>query len=270
MFYAIVVAFMLGLLSILPPYFGFLYSSKVIKEIKTRGWKKGLTIFLISGVGVSLVFNVIPLILVFFAIYGTTIAIYFIMEKFEVEQWNLAFLSTLLTMVLLGIIYLLNRNFFILLQKEFTNQIILTMGKIDKSVPMEEILSISKSFFDSLLTYLAVFIFLSNIFTSYIIDKENSDKWEFSYIFLLAYIAAFIAIKYFKQESIYFTNIRESIKYFYIIYGLKESFVIIRKKTKMKFFSAGIVMLIYTIQPAILFIYGSLKSFKLFNKKEED
>ena len=62
--------------------------------------------------------------------------------------------------------------------------------------------------------------------------------------------------------------------YIIIFIGFMLNFVGKKEKVKnifkMKFLSFGIVLLILSIQPAILFIYGSLKSFKLFTAKEED
>ena len=45
MLYSIIVSLLLGLLAVFPPYLGFLYTGKIIKEFKDRGIKKGLIVF---------------------------------------------------------------------------------------------------------------------------------------------------------------------------------------------------------------------------------
>ena len=270
MLYSIIVSLLLGLLAVFPPYLGFLYVGKIIKEFKDRGIKKGLIIFFLSGIGVSLVFNVIPLIAMFFSVYGVILVLYFIFEKYDIGEWNKAFMSTTISMLLLGIIYLLNRDFFLNLKTAFIEQVLITIKKVEPSVSSEEAMKMTKDIFHELLVYSSVFIFLQNILTSFTVNFKKAIKWEFSYIFLLGYIGAFVAIKLYKIDNVFVQNLMDSIKYLYILYGFKEFYLKIKNTFKMKFLSFGIVLLILSIQPAILFIYGSLKSFKLFTAKEED
>ena len=49
MLYSIIVSLLLGLLAVFPPYLGFLYTGKIIKEFKDRWIKKGLIVFFLSG-----------------------------------------------------------------------------------------------------------------------------------------------------------------------------------------------------------------------------
>ena len=252
MLYSIIVSLLLGLLAVFPPYLGFLYTGKIIKEFKDRGIKKGLIVFFLSGIGISLVFNVIPLIAMFFSIYGVILVLYLIFFFFDIGEWNKAFMSTVISMLLLGIIYLLNRDFFLNLKVVFIEQVLVTIKKVEPSISGDEALKMTKDIFNELLVYSTVFVFLHNLLTSFTINLKKTINWEFSYVFLLGYIVAFVAIK------------------IYILYGFKEFYLKIKNIFKMKFLSFGIVLLILSIQPAILFIYGSLKSFKLFTAKEED
>ena len=270
MLYSIIVSLLLGLLAVFPPYLGFLYTGKIIKEFKDRGIKKGLIVFFLSGIGISLIFNVIPLIAMFFSIYGVILVLYLIFEKYDIGEWNKAFMSTVISMLLLGIIYLLNRDFFLNLKVVFIEQVLVTIKKVEPSISGDEALKMTKDIFNELLVYSTVFVFLQNLLTSFTINLKKSINWEFSYVFLLGYIVTFVAIKIYKIDNIYVQNLMDSIKYLYILYGFKEFYLKIKNIFKMKFLSFGIVLLILSIQPAILFIYGSLRSFKLFTAKEED
>lgn len=270
MFYSIIVSLLLGLVAVFPPYLGFLYTGKLINEFKNRGVRKGLIIFFLSGIGISLVFSEIPLISIFFSVYGTIFILYLTFEKYDIGEWNKAFMSTIISILLLGIIYLLNRDFFLNLKEIFTQQILITMKKVEPSIPSEEALKMTKDIFKELLTYFTVFIFLQNLLTSFTVNLKKSINWEFSYVFLLGYIGAFIAIRFYNIDNLYVQNLMNSIKYLYILYGFKELYVKVKNTLKMKFLSFGIGLLILSIQPAILFIYGSLRSFKIFTAKEED
>lgn len=268
MIYSVVVALLLGLLSIFPPYLGFLYSGKIIKEVKNRGYIKGLIIFGISGGLISVVFNVLPLVYIFFGIYGIMILFYFLMEKTILEKWDKAFIITCISIVAIFIIYYTNLDFFKYLNDGLTKQITETMSKFDKNIPQAETLKIIEDFFNNLLSYMMIFIFFSNILTYVVIDKKNWEKWEFSYIYLIPYIVFFLLNKYGTMDKYIIYNLMESIKYIYVIYGLKEFYINLKNKSKLKFFSIGIAILIYSIQPFILFVYGALKSFKLTKKED--
>lgn len=270
MLYSIITSLFLGLLAVFPPYLGFLYSSKIIKEFKNRGILKGFIIFGISGIGIGLVFNIIPLILMFYSVYGVIIAMYFVFERYDIGEWNKAFMSMIISILCIGIVYLLNEEFFIKLKEAMTQQIILTIQKMDKNIVDKDTINITKEVFRELLAYSTVFIFLQNLFTSYVINVKNKISWDFSYVFLLVYIGTFIAIKFLKLDNIYIQNTLNAIKYLYILYGFFKFNEYMLKKSKMKFLSFGITLVIFMIQPALLFIYGSIKSFKLFTAKEED
>ena len=60
-----------------------------LKEFKDRGIKKGLIVFFLSGIGISLIFNVIPLIAMFFSIYGVILVLYLIIfVRITENLWN--------------------------------------------------------------------------------------------------------------------------------------------------------------------------------------
>lgn len=270
MLYSIIVSLFLGLLAVFPPYLGFLYTSKIIKEFKNRGLLKGLIIFILSGIGIGVIFNVIPLILSFYSVYGVIIALYFIFEKYDIGEWNKAFMSMVISALCLGIVYLLNEKFFLNLKELFAQQVVITIKKMDPNMLDKEILKMTKQVFEEFLSYSAVFIFLQNLFTTYAINFTKKISWDFSYVFLIGYISAFISIKYFEVDNVYVKNLLDTVKYLYILYGFSKFNKLINDKLNMKFLSFGITLLIITLQPALLFIYGSIKSFKLFIPKEED
>ena len=174
MLYSIIVSLLLGLLAVFPPYLGFLYTGKIIKEFKDRGIKKGLIVFFLSGIGISLVFNVIPLIAMFFSIYGVILVLYLIFEKYDIGEWNKAFMSTVISMLLLGIIYLLNRDFFLNLKVVFIEQVLVTIKKVEPSISGDEALKMTKDIFNELLVYSTAFVFLQNLLTSFTINLKKS------------------------------------------------------------------------------------------------
>lgn len=268
MIYSIVIALSLVLLSVFPPYLGFLYSGKIIEEFKKRGLFKGLIIFGISGSLISTVFSQLPLVFIYFSIYGTMILCYFIFEKTNLKKWDKAFIITIISFIFIFLIYYANQDFFKLLKESMNNSIWDAVAKLDKSMPQKEVMEILKNFYDKLLSYLMIFVFLSNVLTYVILDKKTWEKSEFSYIFLLGYIFSFLFVKYSGTENYILNNLAESIKYAYILYGLKEFFVKIKNKSKLKFFSIGVTVLLYSIQPFIFFVYGGLKSFKLTKKED--
>lgn len=268
MLYSIIVALALGLLSIFPPYVGFLYSGKIIKEFKEKGLKKGLIILGVSGSLIAIVFNILPVVLMFFGVYGTIILMYFIFQKIKLSNWDKAFITTLIATALVVLVFYGNKEFFITLKDSTVKEVLATMIKIDKTITEPMIMASIDEVLSNLLNYSVVFIFISSLLTYVVVDRQNWEKWEFSYVYLLGYIISFLLIKFGKDSTNFTRNLMEIFKTLYIIYGVKEFYVIVKNKSKLKFFSIGLTMLIYSIEPFILFVYGAIKSFKL--KKEEE
>ena len=161
--------------------------SSLFRLFKDRGIKKGLIVFFLSGIGISLVFNVIPLIAMFFSIYGVILVLYLIFEKYDIGEWNKAFMSTVISMLLLGIIYLLNRDFFLNLKVVFIEQVLVTIKKVEPSISGDEALKMTKDIFNELLVYSTVFIFLQNLLTSFTINlKKSIVQFDTSLIDILA------------------------------------------------------------------------------------
>lgn len=270
MLYSIIVAVSLGLLSIFPPYVGFLYSGKIIKEFKARGVLKGSIIFLISGAFVAFIFNIFPIIYMFFGVYGVIILFYFLFEKTKLHNWDKAFIMTVISMVIIIAIYYTNKTFFINLKDSTIKEVIATMTKIDGNITKDSIMLAINDTLNSMASYFAIFIFLSAILTYVVVNRESWEKWEFSYIYLVGYIISFLLSKYWKTDDLILKNLVNSFKYFYIIYGIKEFYVRVKSRSKLKFFSIGLTLLLYSIEPFILFVYGAIKSFKLRNEEEKN
>jgi len=268
MLYSIIVALSLGLLSIFPPYVGFLYSGKIIKEFKERGLKKGLIIFGVSGSLVAIIFNILPIVLMFFGVYGTIILLYFLFQKTKLHNWDKTFITTVIATFLVVLVFYTNKSFFVFLKDSTVKEVIETMTKIDKSITPPMIMASISEVLNNLLNYTVIFIFISSLLTYVVVDRSDWEKWEFSYVYLIGYIITFLLIKFGKNDSILIKNLMESFKTLYVLYGVKEFYVRVKTKSKLKFFSIGLTMLIYSIEPFILFVYGAIKSFKL--KKEEE
>lgn len=269
MLYSIIVSLLFGLLAIFPPYLGFLYSGKIIKEFEKRGLLKGSIVFVISAILISFIFSIRPMILVFFSIYGISIAFYFLLKKFDFGKWDKAFIATIVSILLGALILNYEKVFFLTLKEELIKQVMNTVASIDKAVPIQDVNLMIKDFFDKLFIYTAIFIFFSHILTYIVVNKKNSLKWELSYVFIIIYILTFLYGKY-GIDNYYVRSLRESVQFIYMIYGMKEFYVKIREKLKLKFLTLGITMLLYSLEPFIFFIYGALRSFKLVKKNEEE
>lgn len=269
MLYSIIVSLLFGLLAIFPPYLGFLYSGKIIKEFEKRGLLKGSIVFFISAILISFVFSIRPMILVFFSIYGISIAFYFLLRKFNFGNWDKAFITTIVSILIGAFILIYEKVFFLTLKDELVKQVMNTVASLDKSVSIEDINLIIRDFFDKLLIYTVVFIFFSHLLTYIVVNKKDSLKWELSYVFIIIYILTFLYGKY-GIDNYYVRSLRESVQFIYMIYGMKEFYIKIREKLKLKFLTLGITMLLYTLEPFIFFIYGALRSFKLVKKNEEE
>lgn len=273
MFYAIIISISLGLFSIFPPYLGFFYTAKIIKEFEERGLIKGLIILGISSAIISYIFGIKPLVLVFFSIYGTIIILYFILKKIDfMSEWDKAFVIAIVAIIGIYSIYITNTDFFISFKDALMKQISLTITKIDGTIDLKEIQKVYIEFFKGTLALLFTFTFVSYLLTRYFVNKDGSDKWEFSYVFILGFIIAFIAIKFYNVKNIIVLNIVDAVKNVYAIYGIKCIYVFVKEKTKGKGNMLGVAtaMLLYSIHPIILFILGSITSFKLFRTKQED
>lgn len=269
MLYSIIVSLLFGLLAIFPPYLGFLYSGKIIKEFDNRGLLKGSIVFIVSAILISFVFSIKPMIFMFFSVYGISIIFYFILRKFDFGKWDKAFIATIFSIVLGTFVLINNKVFFLTLRSELINQVMNTVASLDKSVPIENVNLVIKEFFDKLLIYTIVFVFFSNLLTYINVNRKEWLRWELSYIFIIGYIATFLYGKY-AVDNYYVTSIRESIRIIYMIYGIKEFYLKVKEKLKLKFLTLGITMLLYNLEPFIFFVYGALKSFKLVKKNEEE
>ena len=256
--------------SIMPPYFGFLLSSHLIKEIE-KNKKYGLILAGLAMVGGAFYINSYIYWMIFCALYAIMIVGYIVLKKVKVGgigEFDKGVILAILWTIVILVIYHFNKVFINAMfdsTKELVSAELLKYFNSEEALVKEAI----KATYDNLLNMMFTYAFIIYIITSYMSSKSADKNWSLSYVHLIWYIVAYILINFMNYDSLILKNILRICQNLYIIYGMSQVYYTMKKRhgEKTKFVGLLFGMLLYLIFPFILFVYGSISSFDLFKKK---
>jgi hypothetical protein len=254
----------------MPPYFGFLLSSHLIKEIE-KNKKYGLMLAGLAMAGGAFYIKSYIYWMIFCALYAIIIIGYIAFKQLKLKsigEFDKGVILAILWTIILLVIYHFNK---ISIDTMFNDTKEIVMTELLKYANNQEVLvrEAIKDTFDNLLNMTFMYAFMVYIITSYINSKDDDKNWNFSYIHLLWYIIAYLLINFMNYDSVILKNILRICQNLYIIYGMSQIYYLFRKRygEKAKFIGVLIGMFFYIRLPVVLFVYGSISSFDLFKKK---
>lgn len=270
MIFSLIRAWAYAFFAIMPPYFGFLFTSHIIREVE-KNKRVGLAMAFSAFVGISVYVAHPIFIMIFFSIYGIILLAYFFFERYEVRvgEFDKSIITTMISILLIIGIYYLNKEFIDTTLESAKNISVELLAERfgENTVLIEEaIVNSFKSIFKTLFAY----VYFTYIVTVALINKGKERNWKLSYVHLLWYISAFLLGKFTNVNNVIIDNVLGAIQSVYTIYGFKVAMDIVRKKEGEKGKILGVIFagLLYMLSPVILFVLGSLGSFDLFNKNK--
>jgi hypothetical protein len=273
MIFSIIKAWLFGIISIMPPYFGFLLTNHLITEYD-KDKRTAAIIMLFTMMGMSMYIGHPIYIMIFLAIYGIIIVGYLLSRRVRwlknLGEFDKAVLVSIVTMCLITLVYYINIDYITSTLTEIKSQVIQQLESMfggDKALVEETVETTFKGFFNILFIY----TFITYLLTSFTNkSKETVKKWTINYVHLLWFIGAYVAIYLFKIDNTIINNILKACQNVYIIYGFLAAYRSVTKKEGEKSKVLGIIFasLLYLLSPVILFIYGSISSFDLFKKRD--
>lgn len=199
------------------------------------------------------------LLMIFIGIYAIIEIIYFCFKKFDIIGTfdKMVVISTMTSSFVILVFYL-NREFF---QKIF--DMIKLFYEEAWKMPQELIDVYNQIAAEQAIYILFTYLFIMIGITYLVIERVTLPSWEISYLYLVLYIVSVVLTDIFKIENVIINNMMKSLRFVYIIYGVKVVYYYLKSKLKYNFVITLIVVLLTNLFPIGAFIVGALKSFNL-------
>ncbi len=270
MIFSLIRAWAYAFFAIMPPYFGFLFTSHIIREVD-KNRRTGLAIAFSAFVGISVYIAHPIFIMIFSSIYGIILLAYFFFEKYQVKigEFDKSVITTMISILLIIGVYYFNKEFIdttLETAKNISVEALSERFSENTALIEEAIINSFKAIFKTLFVY----VYFTYLVTVALVNKEKERNWKLSYVHLLWYIGAFLLGKFTNVNNIIIDNVLGIIQSVYTIYGFKVAIDIVKRKEGEKGKILGVIFggLLYMLSPVILFVLGSLGSFDLFNKNK--
>ncbi len=246
------------------PFVSFLLPAFKIKRMKSLTVKEKVVV----NLGVIILISIIDYtsLIPYLGIYLIIEMLYYYFDKVKsnISIFDRVMISSgIVTAIVVGLVYIIagSPSEMIDSLKGMTLEAWKALGKeIDPRLSNEMVSFMKKNFI-----FLA---FLQSLICSYvtyfILESKSYRTWKMSYKWLLVYIVTFFTINIGKIDNYFINNLFEISKLIYVIFGIKEIYIILRgNRDKFRGLAKFVALITAFTFPMGVFLLGALKSFNL-------
>ncbi|MGM0507727.1 MAG: hypothetical protein ACQERZ_00965 [Fusobacteriota bacterium] len=258
-------SFLMYIVSMFFPIIGFFIPIIGIKEFRSNKKNNILVGHLIISFLILLLFNLNFVIHYIFIYVGMEIIFIFLDKKNNFNIYQKVIITSLVFTIFIGLYIKININQMEQILNETQNIYVSNFG-FDKE-NIELVMQTLEKYF---LSIIFIYFFFENYMIYFILKKDQKSQWDFNYYLLLIYILVFFLKNILQYNNNYIINILLILKIPYIFYGIRKSYEKLEKVIKNKFLRSLMVISVTMISYNIMFIIGSIISFKIFKEGIED